>query len=252
MFFCASLPDSTARRIAFERNFFSRDSFKIIDAVDGRSWTEEDADRFCAHELTQLRASLRRQGKKWASPAAIACALTHRDLLLRRAEAIDAILCEDDATFHPDFIEAWSRQSNRQVLREIEGVTLLYHLSRGPVVVEKAPVAKIGPFKAYRVKSNNVLSAVAYYASPDAAAGIRRVQTPLVTSSDNWHQFKQLGAFKDLYIMHPAPVTLAPFDSVIGYGGLIKGDSLLARTLRRMNRILRKHLRRSGPPIIFE
>src|SRR5690554_4523330 len=82
LFVAASLPEQTERQAFFASNFNDPRYFKIVTSVDGRNWTDEDADIFCSEEVRELRKNEKHKGKFWFRTAAVACAITHRDKLL--------------------------------------------------------------------------------------------------------------------------------------------------------------------------
>jgi len=252
MFICASLTDAIDRRASFSRHFPSKSQFEFVDSIDGRNWSSHYADTYCTSSFVELRARQSKQNKTWANPAAVACAMTHRDKLLKEAVHRDAILCEDDALIDQKMIQLWQQQNIRDIFRNIGDVTLLFYLSRSTIRVSKIPLARVGPYCIYRVTDGEVGSAVSYYASSVAADRIRSLQTPISATADQWQAFKARGAISNINIVFPSPVRLAAFESHIGYGGRLKGNSITVRALRVANRSLRRWRGKFGADVQFE
>jgi len=237
-FVCASLATDVSRRIAFSKSFSDPALFRIVESIDGRGWSEEDADALVTPELRDLRRREVSNGKLWIGPPAIACALTHRDRLLAAAENDDVILCEDDARLSRDFIDAWQSQSVRTMFRDCGGVVLAYYRANLPILTEIQPRATFGRFGIYRLMSEHIMSAVTYYCPPAIARDIRQLQRPIATSADNWQTFQKRIGFDGVYLIHPSPVQLMPFASSIGYSThwLARRNDVISRMARKLRR----------------
>ena len=243
-FVCASLGTELARRKAFARSFADPAQLRFVESVDGRGWSEAEADTWVTPELRDLRQREAAKGKRWIGPPAIACALTHRDCLLAAAETDDVILCEDDARVSRDFIDAWQVGSVRSMFRDCGGVVLAHYRANQPIVTSTQPHATFGRYGIYRLTSEHIMSGASYYCPPSVARDIRQLQRPISTSADDWLTFHKRVGFDGIYLLHPSPIRLMPFASTIGYS-----TRWLARQngkLTRMARELRRKLSRSA------
>ena len=91
LFICATLANEIDRQRSFKSNFSDETLFRFVESIDGRYWTDSDADIHVSERMRALRIRERASGKSWLNPAAIACALTHRDKLLSEAEERNVI-----------------------------------------------------------------------------------------------------------------------------------------------------------------
>ena len=62
-----------------------------------------------------------------------------------------------------------------------------------------------------------VAAATAYVVHKEAAKGIIKVNTPLITTSDAWHKFYNYGGIASFRCLYPPPVKLEYFKSSIDY-----------------------------------
>lgn len=244
LFLCASLAAETARRQSFSANFSDKSLFRFVDSVDGRSWSDSEADVHVTDEMRQLRERERLRGKLWINPAAIACALTHRDKLLAVAEERDVILCEDDVLINRDLIDLWRQDDVRKLFAAYDGVVLMHYISRTPITSSTAPVAEFGPYKIFKLDEVHVSSGACYYAPPLVARRMREHQTPLRSTPDHWLEMKKAGVFSGIYVVHPSPCRIAGMASNIGYGGHWKSNSWLIVLARRFKRQLQRRRQR--------
>lgn len=239
-FLCATLADQAARQRSFADSFEDPAVFRFVEAIDGRDWTEEDADRLVTPELKLVREQERLKGKTWLNPAAVACAVTHRDKLLSAARTRSLILCEDDIRLAPDFVALWSDPVRREALAQLDGVVLIHYASREPITALAAVAGRIGQYTVHRLHDCHVVSGACYYAPPAVAEEIAQFQTPIRCTADHWLEMKQRGAIKNMYAMSPSPVRIAPLTSTIGYRGQLHSNSALARFVRGLRRSVRR------------
>jgi GR25 family glycosyltransferase involved in LPS biosynthesis len=243
IFVCASLAGETVRQRSFSENFSDKSLFCFVDSVDGRGWSDFEADVHVSDEMRQLRERERLKGKLWINPAAIACALTHRDKLLVEAEKRDVVLCEDDVLLKCNFIEIWREDEVRRKFAKCDGLVLMHYTSRSPITASGPPIAEFSEYQIFKLDEVHVSSGACYYAPPSVARRIRQYQTPVSVSADHWLAMKKAGAFSDIYVVHPSPCTIAGMASNIGYGGNLKSNAwwiVLARRLKRMVQLRRK------------
>ncbi len=250
-FVCASLPDSTLRRRTFAASFDDPSHFQFVQSIDGRQWTDQEADEHCSQDLIAKRKLEAERGKLWINPAAVACGLTHRDKLLPQASARDVILCEDDIAIDRRFISLWMMPEIRQRFNEVGGVVLLDYRNHVPIEVDKEPTARVGGFRLHRVKGR-VLSGACYFASPNAARMMIEANSPLSFSADDWNSFRKVGAIETVHVLVPSPVRQTNYSSTIGYGSSFKGDGLLLRSARSLNKLVRRSLGKSSEKLIYE
>lgn len=242
IFLCASLAGEVDRQKSFSENFNDKALFRFVDSVDGRGWSDAEADAHVSEEMRQLRERERLKGKLWINPAAIACALTHRDKLLTEAEERDVILCEDDVLLQRDFIDLWCQEEVRKQFAECDGVVLMHYISRGAITASGPPVAQFGGYQIFKLDEVPVSSGACYYAPPAVARLIRLHQTPIKKSADHWAAMKNDGIFSNIYAVHPSPCSIAGMASNIGYGGGMKSNQwwvVWARRLKRMVQLRR-------------
>ena len=169
IFLCASLPGEIARQRSFSKNFSDSSVFRFVDSVDGRSWSDAEADTYVSEEMRQLRERERLKGAPWINPAAIACALTHRDMLLTVAEKSDVVLCEDDVLLCPEFIALWAEDEVKEKFSKLDSVVLLHYTSQNPITTSSPPVAEFGKFRIFKLDEIHVVSGACYYAPSQVA-----------------------------------------------------------------------------------
>lgn len=240
IFLAASLPGEQERQRSFSRNFKDPATFGFVASVDGRDWSDEQADSFVSAELKAVRTVEREKGKLWINPAAIACALTHRDKLLAAAERSETVLCEDDAVIRPEFVSLWAKDEVRRTFAGCDGVVLMHYASRMPITSHCKPVAEFSGFGIYKIDDVHVVSGACYFAPRAVARRIRQYQTPIQCSADHWQKMKQDGVFKNIYVVHPAPCSTGSLASNIGYGGEVRSNSPMIMLLRKLRRFLRR------------
>ena len=242
-FVCASLGTELARRRAFARSFNDPAQLRFVESVDGRGWSEAEADAFVSDEMKEIRRRSRAEGKKWINESAVACALTHRDRLLPEALKRDVILCEDDVAIHRDFVRLWQKEGVRSVFRECTGPVLLHYRANSPIEVNPLPVATFGRYAIHRLTSQHIMSGVCYYVNEKTAAAFREAQTPIHSAADQWRRIQKDAGFPDIFLVHPSPCRLSEFASTIGYSSsrLSSSNLLLVHLLRRMHRKIRAH-----------
>lgn len=238
VFLCASLAGEVARQKSFSSNFSNKSLFRFVDSVDGRGWSDAEADAQVSEEMRQLRERERLKGKRWINPAAIACALTHRDKLLSEAEERDVVLCEDDVLLQRDFIDLWCQEKVRKQFSECDGLVLMHYTSRSPITAAGPPAAQFGEYQLFKLDEVPVSSGACYYAPPAVAGRIRQHQTPISDSADHWAAMKKVGIFSNIYAVHPSPCAIAGMASNIGYGGGLKSNQWWVVLARRFKRIV--------------
>lgn len=238
LFLCASLSDQNERKRSFSSCFSDPSLFQFVDSVDGRSWSDEQADEYVSQEMKELRAREREKVFRWINPAAIACALTHRDKLLAHAQLRSLMLCEDDILMAGDFIEHWRDGELREKMNGLSGVVLLHYFSRTPIVASGPPLFSFGKYGVYEVESGNVVSGACYFAPQVVARSIRLAQSPIQTSADHWVEMKRRKVFSSIYVVHPSPCRVAGLASNIGYGGDSNSNALWVVWARRLKRMI--------------
>lgn len=244
-FVCASLDDQVHRRKTFARPFSDPAQFQFVPAIDGRNWSVEECEPYLSPEMVERWRLARNLGKRYFSTGLIACTLTHRDRLYPAAELGDRILCEDDVVVDSAFIDLWQGPAVRAQFNALgeRGPLLLYYTTRGEIVAEQQPVARIGRYAIHRLKpSSRIASTACYYLHPQLAKRLREVQAPLRVNCDQWAALLHLSGYADTFVLHPSPCRIAGHSSTIGYtdGPLSKLDGRLLRGLRYVNRWLRK------------
>jgi hypothetical protein len=215
----ASLPDEVGRRQGVRANFEGRNiPFAILDSVDGRGWSDEEVSSHVSEELNALRLRIQNRGGIWLASGAIACAITHRDLLLGNVAAPGRIVCEDDILFQPEFLDSLEDSTALKALSALDdGVVLLNYRAHGRhLVAEKTPVARFGSYSIHK-SIGHVASGAAYFATPEVAQRIRCHQTPVRDSADSWNAMKDAGAIDEIYLVHPMPVGTGMFPASINY-----------------------------------
>jgi GR25 family glycosyltransferase involved in LPS biosynthesis len=239
-FIAAALADQRERRASFARNFSDPSHFRILDSIDGRTWSDDVADRHVSQEVRELRQREREKGKKWFNPSAVACALSHRDVLLAEAEKRDLILCEDDVRIESKFIGNWCDDEVRKIFMGLDGVVLLHYFSRQPIRPLGAEISRFGKYRIYEVDARGIRSAACYYANPHVARSIRNYQNPVSSTADHWEKMIEAGAFRHVYVVSPPPCTIGGFSSTIGYteGDAKFGNAIWFRLARRFRRLM--------------
>ncbi len=240
-FLCASLTDQVKRKKSFAKCFLDQSRFKFIDSIDGRNWTEEEADSFCSEEIQALRRREKQKGAHWINPAYIACTLTHRDRLLHTAQYKTVILCEDDVIISPDFIKQWSSADFKTKMDSLDGIVLLHYFSRTPITTSSAPELNTGKYQVYKIDSGEVVSGACYFASRKVAKSIVQGQTPISTGVDQWTEMRRKHYFSEIYVVHPSPCQIAGLASNIGYGNDSKSNAILMVWARRLKRIFNRN-----------
>lgn len=124
--------------------------------------------------MRQLRGRERLKGKLWINPAAIACALTHRDKLLAIAEHRNVVLCEDEVFLRRDFVDLWCQDDVRKKFAKCNGVVLMHYISRRPTTTSAPAVAESGGYQIFQMNEVHVSSSACYYAPPSVARRIRQ------------------------------------------------------------------------------
>lgn len=244
IFLCASLASETKRQRRFANNFKDKSQFHFVNSIDGRKWSELDVDGYCSAEMMQRRKSLRLKAESWLGPAAIACALTHRDRLLSRAEENTLILCEDDIILNPDFIDLWCRDDIREQFQKFDGPVLFHYFSQGLITASSPPVASFGKYSIYRLDQVHILSSACYFVSKEVAYSIRQHQTPIRSSADAWAEMKKHGVFKEIYVVHPSPCQIAGFATTLGYEGSLRSNNFFVILARRLNRLMHRRVKK--------
>lgn len=241
LFLCASLSDQLERRKLFSKCFSDPLLYRFVDSVDGRSWTESKADEYVSKQMKQLREEEKLKGRHWITPAAVACAITHRDGLLAVAQKQELILCEDDVQLSSDFIEQWQNEGTRAKFGSLEGIVLLHYSSRSNIVAARDPAIRFGKYTVHRLLSSHIASGACYFAHPKTAKAISTFQSPISTTADDWKSMADAGAIPSIYLVHPSPCKISAMASTIGYGRSQNGNTPILKFARTLNRFLNKH-----------
>ncbi len=241
IFICASLVGEVERQRSFSKNFNDHSLYRFVDSIDGRAWLDEEADLHVSEEMKLLRERERLKGKLWINPAAIACALTHRDKLLVGAEKSNVILCEDDIKIQSDFIDLWKKNYVRERFSMLNSVVLLHYISINQITTSSPPVGEFGKYRIFKLDDSHVSSSACYFVSAQVASGIRHYQTPIRISADSWSEMKNQGVIPCVYVVHPSPCSIAGMASNLGYGSEWQSNAIWLVLLRRLKRwILRR------------
>lgn len=189
-----------------------RDRYEIV-GVDGR-------------ELEFLSAPILDFASENMSEGQAGCALSHIKAYHRMAQ-LDlphAFIIEDDAIIPTDI---------DQIIE-----SCLPHLSSRGVISFYSPrptPSKFSLRNAPKLMSGQLLAptarldvhtATAYLIGREAAIGILAVQSPLKHLADHWFAFHAGGAIDRVLLHYPMPVSVAHFDSSLGY------DKGLRKTLK--------------------
>lgn len=244
LFICATLTGEIDRQRSFKSNFSDETLFRFVESVDGRNWTDSDADVHVSEAMRALRMREREGGKSWLNPAAIACALTHREKLLSEAEQRNVILCEDDALIRSDFIDLWMDNHVRDEFSRLDGIVLLHYMSRMPITTSRPPVSQFGKFKIFSIDDCDISSGACYYAPPLVAKQIRSHQNPISCSADHWTSMRKENIFRSIYVVHPAPARISGMASNIGYDSRSRSNALWIVLARRVKRLIQRKRQR--------
>lgn len=242
----ASLDEQEGRRLSVARNIAGRVPYAFSRCVDGRGWGDAETDAILAPEMQARRRAALKMGRNFLPSGAIACAATHRSNLIGRIEGRGKILCEDDAVLTEQAIAALQDDALVDALDRLDGVTLLNYRSRGDIIAERDPVARVGPFTVHRVQPKGVGSAACYFVPAQVAPQIVALQTPIRVPVDNWNNMIEAGAFANLYVVHPAAAGVGDFPTTINYAVSPENPVIAVicrvKLLRRIRRRLRSSL----------
>ncbi|MCE9664017.1 hypothetical protein LY622_11225 [Halomonas sp. M5N1S17] len=235
-FLCASLSSEIERRLMFSSSFKDPAQYRFVESVDGRDWTVEDADKHVSEEFKLLRKKERDRGKSWVNEAAVACAITHRDKLLKEAAERECFLCEDDIVLDGSFISYWQCEMIRSRLSELNGLVLGCYSSHNIIAVREKPLLTFGKFGVYEVLGCKVYSGACYFLPPPLAESVIFLQAPVKYTADQWDAISKSIGFP-IFLIHPAPASFVAFSSNIGYGNFsVSSNSLFWRSIRKINR----------------
>jgi len=233
----ASLDEQNERRRAIQSNIGNILSYAVVGCIDGRGWSDSDAETFLSTEMRETRRNEFAAGKTWLATGAIACAITHRDHMIAQCHPIGKVLCEDDALIQEDFVGHIASGEVANVLDALPGVTLLNYRARSQISADQAPIAKIGRYSIHRSTSQGIASAAAYFVPASVASKIVKEQTPLRWPVDAWLAMRDAGVFGEVFLVHPSPARVGDFASTINYGrdgGRILQALRHTRVLRRL------------------
>jgi GR25 family glycosyltransferase involved in LPS biosynthesis len=233
-FVCVSLDDQFARRASLKSCFEDERQLYFVQSIDGRNWSIEEAEEYISDEYRDLWRTMRERGRTWLNSGAIACALTHRDRALPIAVKGPCIICEDDAIISRDFIEIWRDYDVREQWGKFDGVILLHYASKVEIEARTEAIAKFGRYSLHEVTGKAPGSTACYFVNRKTAAALRKIQTPIDATPDTWAKFaNQIEGFR-IFVMHPPPCAVAPFESTIPYklgsSGIL--NSLIFRVAR--------------------
>jgi len=206
------------------------DCYEIVgvDGSDSRTWPNMDesghADKMSAGQ--------------------VGCALSHV-MAYRRMTELDlpyAFVIEDDVVL-PDNIEAVVMSCLPYL--SPSGVISLY--SPRPAATEysnrDSPILQFGRLLS-PTASLDTHTATSYLIGRSAAAGIIGCNYPVRYLADHWFAFHAEGAVDKVLLHYPMPVSVAHFDSSIGYSGSLSGivKSILLRLPAVRKSVLRKRV----------
>ncbi|HSP31175.1 MAG TPA: hypothetical protein VLO13_04070 [Halomonas sp.] len=235
-FLCASLSSEIERRLKFSSSFKDPAQYRFVESIDGRNWGVDDADKHVSEEFKSFRKKERDKGKKWVNEAAVACALTHRDKLLKEAAERECFLCEDDVVIDSSFIKHWQCKVIRSKLSDLNGLVLGCYSSHNSIEVSQEPSLTFGKFGVYEVLDCKIYSGACYFLPPHLAESVFLLQAPIKYTADQWNDISKEIGFP-VYVIYPAPASFVAFSSNIGYGNFrVSSNSLYWRLIRKINR----------------
>jgi glycosyl transferase family 25 len=185
--------------------------YEIFDAIDGQLLTENDISHYFDVN------TLRNPNGYYASNGMLGCTLSHYSVLKKIVEEglESALILEDDALL-PLNIKDILSELEREIKKN-EVITLFYtshKIIKLSLVGGKA--IKSGKLL-FPINIKDVAAATAYVVHKEAAKGIIKVDTPIRTTSDSWHDFYNYGGITSLRCLYPPPIQTANFKSTLDY-----------------------------------
>jgi glycosyl transferase family 25 len=210
--FVISLTNSVARRTSIQQQFGKQAlPFEFIDAVDGRSFTEEDLKQYTDFERVMAH-------RQWLSNGAIGCALSHLKVYRKILdEGLDyALVMEDDVLLKPEF-STWIRK-----FRPLPGqsdISLLYFVSWAPCLLIRESMQEFYPgIRLYQPKdAGQPITAAAYIIKAEACRTMLQKLHPVAWAADSWGDFVKIGAVQSISCAFPMPVSVIDAKSTINY-----------------------------------
>jgi len=224
--FAIALPRFAARHAHVKTQLRDRirDCYEII-GVDGSALVLSEA---LAPEALSRNMSAGQAG----------CALSHVAVYRRMAECDlpHAFVIEDDAVLPPNMDGIIA-----SCLPHLSPRGVISFYSPRPYPTEYsdrgAPLLPSGRLLA-PVATLDTHTATAYLIGSEAAARIAAFNTPVSHLADHWFAFRAAGAVDRVLLHHPMPVSVAHFDSSIGYDrglrNVLKAAALALPPLRKM------------------
>lgn len=185
--------------------------YELFDAVDGQSLTEKEITRYCDMH------AVRNPNGYYASNGMLGCTLSHYHVLKKMVEQNleYAFIIEDDALLPKNIYDILTELS--QVIRTNEVISLFYTSHQ----IIKLSLKGVETLKSgellFPINIQDVAAATAYVIHKEAAKGIIKVNTPIKTTSDAWHDFFKYGGIDSFRCLYPPPVKLEYFKSSIDY-----------------------------------
>ncbi|MDB9715925.1 hypothetical protein OAA72_04200 [Amylibacter sp.] len=213
----ASLGEQEKRRASVKFNVGTRAKFAFVRSVDGREWSEEEVEKRLSSAMISRRRKESAKGRDWLTRGAIACAITHRSNMIGRIGDLGKICCEDDAVIARPMLAHIGDGTLQAGLEKLDGVTLLDYRSRSDIFAERDPVMTIGKYSVHKVRPAGLGSGACYFVPSHVAKNIVSFQTPISTSADHWNEMISVGAFQNLYVVHPRPTSIGDFPTTMGY-----------------------------------
>ena len=188
----------------YQSNLFSK-------SYNGQLLTEKEITRYCDMH------AVRNPNGYYASNGMLGCSLSHFLVLKKMVEQNleYAFIIEDDALLPDNIIKILSELS--QVIKNNEVISLFYTSHQ----IIKLSLKGVETLKSgellFPINIQDVAAATAYVVHKEAAKGIIKVNTPLITTSDAWHKFYNYGGIASFRCLYPPPVKLEYFKSSINY-----------------------------------
>ncbi|NOZ90121.1 MAG: glycosyltransferase family 25 protein, partial [Epsilonproteobacteria bacterium] len=214
--YVVSLESATDRRNNIQKQLSKLNiEYEIIDAVNGKTLTEEEISRKCDIETVKKYPN-------WLTRGAIGCALSHAKVYKKILEdKIDyGIILEDDAQLSEDFEKVVKALFDKNLLNQ-DTITLLFtqNIRENVVLCSKKDEKKIiyNYTLNYPINKNSLVTAIGYILPNKIANSLDKYIYPIRMASDSWNHFLEDGICKKINCVLPYIVYPYGFDSEIGY-----------------------------------
>ena len=229
--FVVSLIEAVDRRRSIESNLTSLGlEFEFFDAVRGSELSQSELEHYCDSNTLQ-------DHKKWMSPGAIGCAISHFEVyqMIIEQNLDRAVVLEDDMLVQEDFRVVMDHLERMPLSRE---VILLYYRSAGEVRLDAGkPITISDRYNIYTPFSNGPLpnTTGGYCISIEACRSLIDYLHPIRMASDSWRPMLESGQIDQLRVVYPRPLMDAGFKSDIDYVDAYY-HPFVARILKWINR----------------